>query len=111
MAMKNITYKVPKNNKEVFVDPPMDYISDLVKENKQKIRNYTFKVTQLALTLSLWSPKSAFNTCLYKNKRALNAWFWEEAETRHCTARKRMKSFTSDGFKSEGFLLFVMLTS
>ncbi|WKZ23355.1 MAG: hypothetical protein QY305_06900 [Candidatus Brocadiaceae baterium WH-1] len=32
---------------------------------------------------------------------------WEEAETRHCTARKHMKSFTSDGFKSEGFLPFV----
>src|SRR5574337_931372 len=40
--MKNITYKVPKNDKEVFVDPAIDRIPDLVHENRQKIHNYKF---------------------------------------------------------------------
>ncbi len=44
MAMKNITYKVPKNDREVFVDPVMDRIPDLVHENRQKIHNYKFEM-------------------------------------------------------------------
>ena len=34
--MKNITYKVPENNKEVFVEPAIDRISDMVLANRQK---------------------------------------------------------------------------
>lgn len=42
--MKNITYKVPENDKEVFVDPAIDRIPDLVHENRQKIHNYQFEM-------------------------------------------------------------------
>lgn len=42
--MKNITYKVPKNDREVFVDPAMDRIPDLVHENRKKIHNYKFEM-------------------------------------------------------------------
>lgn len=42
--MKNIRYKVPENDREVFVDPAIERIPDLVQENKQKIRKYTFEV-------------------------------------------------------------------
>jgi hypothetical protein len=44
MAMKNITYKVPKNDREVFVDPSIERIPDLIHENRQKIRNYQFEM-------------------------------------------------------------------
>lgn len=44
MAMKNITCKVPKNNKEVFIDPPISSIPDLVQENRRKIRGYRFEI-------------------------------------------------------------------
>ena len=44
MAMKNITYKVPKNDREVFVDPAIEHIPNLVYENRRKIRNYQFEM-------------------------------------------------------------------
>ena len=44
MAMKNITYKVPENNKEVFVEPAIDRISDMVLANRQKISDYKFEI-------------------------------------------------------------------
>ncbi|MCF6156587.1 MAG: hypothetical protein E3K36_15430 [Candidatus Brocadia sp.] len=44
MAIKNITYKVPKNDREVFVDPAINRIPDLVHENRQKIQNYQFEM-------------------------------------------------------------------
>lgn len=42
--MKNITYKIPKNDKEIFVDPAIDRIPELVHENRQKVRNYKFGI-------------------------------------------------------------------
>ena len=44
MATKNITYKVPENNKEVFVEPAIDRISDMVLANRQKISDYKFEI-------------------------------------------------------------------
>ena len=44
MAMKNITFKVPENNKEVFVEPSIECIPDIVLANRQKIRNYEFEI-------------------------------------------------------------------
>ncbi|MFN3532478.1 MAG: hypothetical protein ACK41Q_08200 [Candidatus Brocadia sp.] len=44
MGMKNITYRVPRNDREVFVDPTMDRIPDLIHENRRKIRNYQFEI-------------------------------------------------------------------
>jgi len=42
--MKNITYKAPKNNKEVFIDHAIDRIPDLAHENQQKVRGFKFEV-------------------------------------------------------------------
>ncbi|GJQ22537.1 hypothetical protein BIY37_05110 [Candidatus Brocadia sapporoensis] len=42
--MKNITYKAPKNNKEVFIDHAVDRIPDLAHENQQKMRGFKFEV-------------------------------------------------------------------
>lgn len=42
--MKNITYTVPENDKEIFVAPAIDCIPDLVRENKHKIGNYIFEI-------------------------------------------------------------------
>ena len=42
--MKNITFKVPENNKEVFVEPSIECIPDIVLANRQKIRNYEFEI-------------------------------------------------------------------
>lgn len=46
--MKNITYKVPKNNKEIFIDPSIDSIPNSVLANKHKIHNYKFKVAGIS---------------------------------------------------------------
>lgn len=42
--MKNITYKVPQNDREVFLDPAIDRIPDLIHKNRQKIHNYTLEI-------------------------------------------------------------------
>ncbi|MBI5309019.1 MAG: hypothetical protein HZB37_12005 [Planctomycetes bacterium] len=42
--MKNITYTVPENDKEIFVAPAIDCIPDLVRENKHKLGNYAFEI-------------------------------------------------------------------
>jgi len=42
-----------------------------------------------------------------KNKRALNAWFWVEAETFFLTARNVRNSLTSTGESDSGDLLRV----
>lgn len=42
-----MTYKVPKNDREVFVDPAIDRIPDLVHENRQKIHNYKFEINDI----------------------------------------------------------------
>ena len=42
--MKNITYTVPENDKEIFVAPAIDCIPDLVRENKHKIGTYIFEI-------------------------------------------------------------------
>ena len=42
--MKNITYKVPKRNKEVFLYPALDCIPGLMLENRRKIHGYKFEI-------------------------------------------------------------------
>jgi len=42
--MKNITYKVPKNNKEVFIDPAINRIPETVLANRHKIHSYRFEI-------------------------------------------------------------------
>src|SRR3972149_3349515 len=44
MAMKNITYEIPKNNKEVFLEPAIKHIPGLVLENRRKIHGYKFEI-------------------------------------------------------------------
>src|SRR3989304_3280705 len=44
MAMKNITYEIPKNNREVFLYPALDRIPELVLENRRKIHGYEFEI-------------------------------------------------------------------
>jgi len=44
MAMKNITYAVPKNNKEVFLCPAFNRIPELVQENRRKIHDCALKI-------------------------------------------------------------------
>lgn len=45
--MKNITYKVPKNDKEVFVDPAIDRISETIRANRLKIQGYRFEMSSI----------------------------------------------------------------
>ncbi len=42
--MKNITYEVPKNNREVFLCPALDHIPELILENRHKIQGYKFEI-------------------------------------------------------------------
>lgn len=42
--MKNIVYKVPGNDKEMFVEPSIDRIPDLVLTNRGKILDYRFRI-------------------------------------------------------------------
>ena len=44
MAMKNIIYRVLKNNKEVFLEPAIEHIPELALENRHKIHGYTFEI-------------------------------------------------------------------
>ena len=44
MAMKNITYEIPKNNKEVFLEPAIEHIPELVLGNRRKIHGYKFEI-------------------------------------------------------------------
>lgn len=44
MAMKNITYEIPKNNKEVFLEPAIEHIPELVLGNRRKIYGYKFEI-------------------------------------------------------------------
>src|SRR4030042_5473053 len=54
---------------------------------------------------SLWSPKSFFSICRYKNNNELKAWFCVEAETVHFTARYVRYALTSVDDNSSGGLL------
>lgn len=49
MAMKNITYKVPHNNKEVCVNPALDLIPEMILANKRKIQGYTCEINGIPL--------------------------------------------------------------
>jgi hypothetical protein len=44
MAMKNIVYEVPRNDKEIFVEPSIDRIPDLVLTNRGKMLDYRFRI-------------------------------------------------------------------
>src|SRR3990170_8767760 len=44
MAIKNITYEIPKNNKEVFLEPAIEHIPELVLGNRRKIHGYKFEI-------------------------------------------------------------------
>lgn len=44
MAMKNITYEIPKNNKEVFLYPALDRIPELILENRRNLSGYKFEI-------------------------------------------------------------------
>jgi len=44
MAMKNITYEIPKNNKEVFLEPAIEHIPELALGNRRKIHGYKFEI-------------------------------------------------------------------
>lgn len=42
--MKNIAYEVPGKDKEIFLDPPINRIPDLLAANRKKMLDYGFKV-------------------------------------------------------------------
>lgn len=42
--MKNIIYRVPKNNKEIFLEPAIEHITELALENRRKISGYKFEI-------------------------------------------------------------------
>src|SRR3989339_2155354 len=44
MAMKNITYEIPKNNKEVFLEPAIEHIPELALGKRRKIHGYKFEI-------------------------------------------------------------------
>jgi len=44
MAMKNISYEIPKNNREVFLEPAIEHIPELALENRRKISGYKFEI-------------------------------------------------------------------
>src|SRR3972149_3540387 len=44
MAMKNISYEIPKNNREVFLEPAIEHIPELALENRCKISGYKFEI-------------------------------------------------------------------
>ena len=44
MAMENITLRVPENNKEIFVEPAIDFIPDLLNTNRNRIQKYKFEI-------------------------------------------------------------------
>src|SRR3989339_2214203 len=44
MAMKNITYEIPKNNREVFLEPAIEHIPELALGNRRKISGYKFEI-------------------------------------------------------------------
>lgn len=45
--MKNVTYEIPKNNKEIFIYPPVNSIPYLVQKNMQRIQGYRFEVNNI----------------------------------------------------------------
>ncbi|MDG6026657.1 MAG: hypothetical protein E3K40_08100 [Candidatus Brocadia sp.] len=47
--MKNITYAIPKNNKEVFVDPAIHHIPETIQANRHKINGYTVEINGIPL--------------------------------------------------------------
>ncbi|MDN3515747.1 MAG: hypothetical protein NG747_15285 [Candidatus Brocadia sp.] len=47
--MKDITYIVPKNNKEVFVDPAIHRIPEMILANKHTINRYTVEINGVPL--------------------------------------------------------------
>ena len=47
MAMKNITYEVPKRNRDVFLYPSLDRIPELILENRHKIQGYKFEINSI----------------------------------------------------------------
>lgn len=49
MAMKNITYAVPKTDKEVFVDPTVQRIPEMILANKHKINCYACEINGIPL--------------------------------------------------------------
>lgn len=42
--MKNITYEVPKRNRDVFLYPALDRIPEFILENRHKIQGYKFEI-------------------------------------------------------------------
>lgn len=51
MAMKNITYTIPKQNKEVFVEPAIHRIPETILANKHTINRYPGEVNGIPLPL------------------------------------------------------------
>lgn len=45
--MKNITYEVPKRNRDVFLYPALDRIPELILENRHKIEGYKFEINSI----------------------------------------------------------------
>ena len=48
MAMKNICYETPKNDKEVFIEPEISRILDLTRENKAILQQCRFSVNGIS---------------------------------------------------------------
>src|SRR5262249_37641296 len=62
---------------------------------------------RLARTAPSTFPNSFSRTCLNKNNKALNAWFWLDAATCRSTARKLKNPLTSSSATTWGSLLLV----
>ena len=45
--MKNISYEIPKRNKEIFLYPALDRIPSLVQENKLKMNGYRLEINSI----------------------------------------------------------------
>ncbi len=51
MAMKNITYEIPKDNRGVFFSPALDRIPGLILENRRKFQSYKLEINGIPIRL------------------------------------------------------------
>jgi len=104
MAMKNITLQIPEDNKDLFLEPAIDCIPDLLNININRIQNYKFEINGIPFKVLREKTREELlhNAVRYTN--AVKSLIRNQPESCLCVSNSTRKGPTSQAFQDKLYI-------
>ncbi|MBU6391361.1 MAG: hypothetical protein KGQ83_03905 [Planctomycetes bacterium] len=102
--MKNITLQVPEDNKDLFLEPAIDRIPDLLNINRNRIQNYKFEINGIPFKVLREKTREELlhNAVLYTN--AVKSLIRNQPESCLCVSHNTRKGLPSQTFQDKLYI-------